>query len=199
MIVETVTKASRHARIGIAVAVVVLISAAMYNWLVVPHTAYLHAARNYQNTMNQMATKTGVIRKSLALKRQELEELKQALAEKTGMIFSPSQAKQFFAGIETIAGQCSCQIVSINFLVKEAPLNSQEAQLPPEVTSQSVIVKFVANYSDIMLFVKNITTRPQKVSVDYLKIESDTESSILLNCEAIFTVYTAVQKGEQLQ
>ena len=116
MLIDTLAKSKRSSKIAVSIALVAILAVATYNWLVVPHTTYLHAAEKYESVVSDVAKQNTVIKSKNELKKKQLQEVRLNLNEVQAKFFSPDAAKEFFSDIEVIATQANCPIYSINFI-----------------------------------------------------------------------------------
>jgi len=194
MLIDTITKSSRHSKIAVSVMIVVIVSVAAYNWLVAPHISYLHAAEQYQFAVKNMATQNNVIKNSLNGRKEKLEKFRRDLAKTRAMIFTASGAKRFFSSIEAISSKADCLIYSINFLSEKNKSDAKSAQNVTGIIPQRVFVNFAGTFSNLIKFLTKLTDRPQKVSIDSIRIEATNSDPTLLECEMIFTIYRVEDK-----
>jgi Tfp pilus assembly protein PilO len=192
MLMNTLAKSSRSSRIAFSAAIVIIVAVAAYNWMVAPHTRYLHAARRYEHMMGDMARKNKIIKTNETTKRKEVEKLRAELASVQSAVFTAYEARRFFTDIEAICNAAGCLVYSINSLSGNLGVSGVAASAESDsgVVENSAVVSFVGSYSNIISFLSKVTNRPQKVAVRSLKIASFGKKPDPLECEMVVTIYT---------
>jgi Tfp pilus assembly protein PilO len=190
MLMNTLAKSSRSSRIAFSAAIVIIVAVAAYNWMVAPHTRYLHAAQQYENMMGDMARKNAIIKTKEVVKRKEVEKLRAELASVQSAVFTPYEARRFFTDIEAVCNAAGCLVYSINFLSGNLGGAAASAESGSGVVENSAVVSFVGSYGNIMSFLSKVTNRPQKVVVRSLKITAFAKKPDPLECEMVVTIYT---------
>lgn len=190
MLMNTLTKSTRSSRIAFSAAIIIIVAAAAYNWMVAPHTRYLHAAQQYELMIGDMARKNKIMKANETTRKKEIEKLQAELAGVQSAVFTTYEARRFFSNIEAVCNEAGCLVYSINFLSG----NLGGAQTPVESDSQivenSAAVSFVGSYGNIISLLSKITDRPQKVIIPSLKIVAFGKKADPLECEMVVTIYT---------
>lgn len=194
MLINALAKSSRSSRMMLSAVVVVILLAAAYNWLLAPHTTYLHAAQQYGTVAGDVATKNKIIRSKIAAKKKELDKLNNEFAEFEDQLFGPQNAKEFFTAIEAIGNKTNCTISSINFLSKKPKVAPELADDFAVALEKSAVVSFAGSYSGIINFLAELVDRPQKVIVHSLTMTVPNYQSSQLDCDATFTIYVIEDK-----
>ena len=194
MFFENLAKLSKATRIAIAAVAVILPTAACYSWIVVPHTKYLSVARQYEFVAGDLARKGQIIKSKTNLKKRELQELQQRLAESREKFFTLPEAQKFFRELEDISNQAGCTVLSTSFLSSNKfglkPKSDKELSgKAPAIFSNGVVVTFTATYESVTAFLAKLLDRPQKVAVDLLDMKSTGYNPRVLQCEATFTIF----------
>ncbi|UCF43056.1 MAG: hypothetical protein JSV99_10825 [Planctomycetota bacterium] len=190
MLMNALAKSSRSSRIAFSAAIVIIVAVAAYNWMVAPHTKYLHAAQEYELMMGDMARKNKIIKTKEAIKRKEVENLRAELAGVQSAVFTPYEARRFFSDIEAVCNAASCLVYSINFLSGNLAGVAASVESDSQIVENSAVVSFVGSYGNIISFLSKVTNRPQKVVVRSLKITAFGEKPDPLECEMVVTIYT---------
>ena len=205
MLLNAFAKSSRSSRIAFSAAIIAITAVAAYNWMVSPHTKYLHAVQQYKLMTSDIARKNQIIKAREAIKKKEIEKLRTELANTQTSLFTPDEAKRFFGSIEACCKEANCMIYSINFLsgnlnVLSVPAASQKRSKTAGVENSKAIaennaaVSFVGSYSNIISFLAKLVNRPQKVLVRSLKIFASRDEFYPLGCEVMITIYTVRDK-----
>jgi Tfp pilus assembly protein PilO len=187
MLMEALVKSSRSSRIAFSAAIIIIVAVAAYNWMVAPHTEYLHAAQQYEHMMGDVAMKNKLIKAKEAAKTKEVERLRAELAGVQTALFAPYEAKRFFSDIETVCNASNCAVSSINFLSGDL---SASVETDSAIAENSAVVDFVGSYGSIINFLARLTDRSQRVFVPSLKISTFGSKPGLLECEMVVTIYT---------
>lgn len=193
MFTDALVKSSRSSRIVLSVVIVAILTAAAYNWILAPHTGYLHAAQQYGYVANDVARQNKIIESKIEAQKKQLEKLRSQRAEVTAQLFSPAEGKKFFSSIESIGDRTNCIIYAINFLsgkTKAGVAPGDEAG----IAKNSAVVSFTGDYGGVINFLSELVNRPQKVVVHLLTMTVQERKSSQLECEAILTIYTIKDK-----
>ncbi|MHC4192465.1 MAG: hypothetical protein ACYSUB_22820, partial [Planctomycetota bacterium] len=183
-------KSSRSSRIAFSAAIIIIVAVAAYNWMVAPHTEYLHAAQQYEHMMGDVAMKNKLIKAKEAAKTKEVERLRAELAGVQTALFAPYEAKRFFSDIEAVCNASNCAVSSINFLSGNLSDLSASVETGSAIAENSAVVDFVGSYGSIINFLARLTDRSQRVFVPSLKISTFGSKPGLLECEMVVTIYT---------
>jgi Tfp pilus assembly protein PilO len=190
MLMNALAKSSRSSRIAFSAAVVIIVAVAAYNWMVAPHTKYLHAAQQYELMMGDMARKNKIIKTKEAITRKEVEKLRAELAGVQSAVFTPYEARRFFTDIEAVCNAAGCLVYSINFLSGNLGGVPASVESDGQIVENSAVVSFVGPYGNIISFLSKVTNRSQKVVVRSLKIAAFGKKPDPLECEMVVTIYT---------
>lgn len=189
MFTDALVKSSRSSRIVLSVVIVAILTAAAYNWMLAPHTGYLHAAQQYGSVADDVARQNKIIKSKIEAQKGQLEKLRSQRTEVTAQLFSPAEAKKFFSGIESIGDRTNCVIYAINFLSGKVKAGDEAG-----IAQNSAVVSFAGDYGDVINFLSELVSRPQKVVVHSLAMTVPERKSSQLECEAILTIYTIKDK-----
>lgn len=190
MLTDMLAKSSRSSRTVFSVVIVVILTVVAYNWILAPHTKYLHAAQQYSAVAGDVAVKNKIIKSKTAAKTKELRKLQSRFGRLRGWLFDPVEAKKFFSSIEVIGNETNCIIHSINFLSNKPAVVSDPAGGDAGIVKNSAVVSFAGSYGNIINFLAQIADRPKKVVVRSLAMTAANYESGPLECEATFTIYT---------
>ncbi len=189
MLMNALAKSSRSSRIAFSATIVIIVAVAAYNWMVAPHTKYLHAAQQYELMMCDLERKNKIIKTKDAIKKKEVEKLRAELASVQSALFTPYEAKRFFSNIEAVCNAANCIVSSINFLSGNLRDMSASAESDKEIVANGAVISFVGSYGNIISFLSELTNRPQKVVVRSLKISAFGDKPDPLECEMMITIY----------
>lgn len=190
MLMNTLTKSTRSSRIAFSAAIIIIVAAAAYNWMVVPHTRYLHAAQQYELMIGDMARKNQIMKSNEMARKKEIEKLQAELTDVQSAVFTTYEARRFFSDIEAVCNAAGCLVYSINFLSGNLGGAQSPAESDSQIVENSAAVSFVGSYSNIISFLLKIKDRPQKVIIPSLKIVAFGKKADPLECEIVVTIYT---------
>ncbi|UCC23014.1 MAG: hypothetical protein JSW23_02785 [Planctomycetota bacterium] len=190
MLMNTLTKSTRSSRIAFSAAIIIIVAAAAYNWMVAPHTRYLHAAHQYELMIGDMARKNKIMKANETARKKEIEKLQAELAGVQSAVFTTYEARKFFSNIEAVCNAAGCLVYSINFLSGDLAGVQASVEDDSQIVENSAAVSFVGSYGNIISFLSKITDRPQKVVIRSLKIVAFGKKADPLECEIVITIYT---------
>ncbi len=173
----------RNATIAAALFVMAV---AVYNWFVTPHTQYLMAEQKYQRTIESLETKNKILNSNLKVHSQTLENLRGKYEQHKQLFFDANSAKEFLAGIQTVAEQNGCMIQNLRFLPqRDFPQLGSGIAAAQHQTS----LKILGGYGNILKFLNTLQNRTQRVTVDSLNIEIDNQTGGL-ECDLLISLCT---------
>lgn len=194
MLIDTLAKSKRSSKIAVSIALVAILAVATYNWLVVPHTTYLHAVQEYEFIVSDVAKQNTVIKSKNDLKKKQLQEVRLNVNEVQAKFFTPAAAKEFFSDIEVIATQANCPIYSINFISNKPRQDLSITENNSPVTEDGVTVELAGSYDNIIKFFAKLFNRPQLLSIRAIRIEPLDTDFNQLKCEVTFIIYLIKDK-----
>jgi Tfp pilus assembly protein PilO len=197
-LVERFADSPQRVRVMFRTALVILLAAGCYNWMVQPQASYLSAA---QRSVRWDAKKSEQLKKLESSIRECRMQISQAEAQSQQIrkvLFEPDAVRNFFCGLEVPARESGCHIESLTFIDAEGPSGQklpQDAIVRP--VQASVVV--IGNYGALTHFFEQVGRCPQKISIHELRLEPQTQGKSVLCCNAIITVYTSdkVAAGKQ--
>jgi len=189
MLSEHWTKSTRSARTTFFGAFVLIGIIAVYNWIIAPHRIYLQAAQRYESTMTNLAGKNQIIGNELTTKGKELKELQEKFKQSCSRLFNPVEAGEFFSNIQTGADQVNCILSSLTF-------SSARPETDGYITAQRATLSLLGGYENILALMHKLQDGPKQVCIDSVKINSDEQDSVQLECGMTVTIYVIHKKEE---
>jgi len=189
MLIDMLAKSSRSSRVVLSVVIVVILLACAYNWVLAPHTKYLHAAKQYSSVAGDVDVKNRIIKSKIAVKKKELEKLQSGFDGIRSQLFTPADSKEFFRSLGFMAEQSGCVIDSLNFVSKKSVGN--EGEEVACIAENGAVVTFVGSYANLMKLFEKIEAKPERITVPSISMTALEGRSDLLECEVIFRVYVA--------
>ena len=189
MLMDIFVKSKRSSRITVLAVSAAIPLLAIYNWIVAPHSTYLHAAENYEVVMSDVAKQNSVIKSRTQLTEKELEKIKQNFGKTREKFFTPEAARQFLSDIEVIATQTSCLVYSVNYIADQTTQNTSAVKSPSPVTNQTAVISLAGSYDNIINFFTQLFDRPQLISIKSIDIKPVGRNFNQLDCDVTVTVY----------
>jgi len=172
-------------------ATLIIMTAAIYNWFVTPHTQYLMAEQKYQQTISSLEAKTKILTAKLQASGKKLQNLSCQYEQIKEAFFTIEDARQFLSGIQAAAEKEQCLIENLKFIPpRHIPLG---ADSDIEISCYQTNLKLTGSYGNIVKFLNILQNRPQKVQVDSMEISINSENGCL-NCGLTLSIYTLKDK-----
>ena len=194
MLIDRLAKVNSPSRNAFLGALILIATMAMYQPILGPHVTCLFAVQHQESILNSIAKKQEVVGELVGTKKQELEELKDRLAEMQSILLTGREAKEFLSDLQVIATECGCAVNSLNVPrhsgKKKRGSSGDEAGI--EVRSANLSV--VGAYDNIIALVERLQARSRKAWIDLLSIEDVDNDSSRLKCEIIITIYVVPDK-----
>ena len=181
MLLGNWTKTAYFSRNIVFAASVLIGMVAVYNWFIVPHTSYLGAAQRYESVASELAKTNRVIGRDVTVKKKELKELDEKLAKVRMKIFGPAEAAKFFDGIEGLAREMNCRVLSLKFSGlssdRKAPATNNG------ITVENVLLSVAGSYKDITKLMDRLQNREEQIWIDRVSIKSASGDISDLKCD----------------
>lgn len=167
-------------------AILIIMTIAIYNWFVTPHSQYLMAEQQYQQTIESLETKNKILNSSLKISNKTLENLSGKYEQHKQLFFDANNAKIFLTGIQTAAEKNSCTIQNLRFLSpREFPQTAGNIGISQYQTNLNIF----GGYGSIIKFLNTLQNRTEQVRVDSINIEMNNENGYL-ECDLLISIYT---------
>lgn len=181
-----------------SIALIMIVAAALYNWILSPHVGYLHAVQRYEPVVDEMARETGLLHKTLDKKRRRLRAQQQELARVYATLFPAADAKAFLGSLEPFVGQAGCKVVAVDFT---SPTESENRGKPPReskdsapATASHVNLTITGSYDQILMLLDRLQTHSRKIWVDTCSLKLSDLRSGRLECRLSLTLYALSEK-----
>jgi len=173
-------------RNSIVAAVLIIISIALYNWFVTPHTNYLQAEQQYRRAMTTIERKNKLLNSEIQVVNKKLENLNKRYQEQKQMFFDTEQAKDFLSSIQTSAEKNACIIQNLRFMPSRNVITSNNDVC---ITQYQTNLNITGGYGNIVKFLNTTQNRPEKVQFDSINITMNNQTGDL-DCGLTISIYT---------
>lgn len=194
MELENLAKVNRNSRCAVLAVFVLIAAAAMYNWIVAPHTSRVLGAQRYVDTLNAVAEKRESLQKIMTIKKKKLKELHEQMGELQGLFFTEQQAKEFLSDLQAVSVEENCRPYSI-VIDPKRPGSSPQNEQDSYVRAHIVEIGVTGSYGEIVSLITRLLGRTQNVSMDSLEMEAFDEEFSKIKCMIILTIHTL--QGEE--
>ena len=182
-------KTSSNTKLFASVAMVIIVSIAIYNWAISPQTAYIKAAQQYEKITKKTENKTMTLKKLTERKQQELEQLKIELAKAEKPFFDGSTALEFLSNIETLAAEAGCAVDSLNYMAPKIIEFKDDESSGLTVLVRRAEISLKGRYDNITEFIKQIGGNQKKVFISDLDMAINSDYTTL-TCSMDITIYS---------
>jgi Tfp pilus assembly protein PilO len=188
--IEQFADSPKRVRIMFRVALVILLAAGCYNWVVQPQVSYLSAAQQRSRWDAKISDQQKQILSSIGELNKRITDMKSRSEEFQKVLFEPGTVRQFFCGLETQAKEAGCQIESLTFNDTESSSNQQQN---PDAMVQAVPASLVVigNYNVLARFLEQVSRCPQKISINEMRLEPQVQGKSVLRGHITMTVYVS--------
>jgi hypothetical protein len=154
----------------------------------------LFAVQRYEPIVRNIASENEAVRRALGDKRKQLEQMRGQFARIQGTLFTPRQAKEFFADLQNIAEKAGCTVTSVSLLPDQPGPMIKQGENTLLVVGRSVTLGVLAPYDDIVRLLESLERRDQRVWIDSLGMELFDADAVKLKCSFTITIYTIQNK-----
>ena len=186
-----VNRTTRNAFFG---SLVLLGALFIYDKVVDPHTTYLFALHRYDAAMDSVLAKGKTLESSLAANSKKLGELSQQFAKVRSILYTQSEAEEFFSDLQAISVETECPIYSLTFITDEPSAELKQAEQTLGVTAKKAVLSVAGMYQNVMILVERLQNRSRKVWVEGMNIELINDSAAQVKCDIIIKIYTIQNK-----
>ncbi|MFC1675678.1 type 4a pilus biogenesis protein PilO [Planctomycetota bacterium] len=197
MLIEDLLKLNRSSRNTIFAVLIIVAMIAVYNWVIVPRTAYLSAAQQYESVTDDLVRKTTIAAGAINIQNEKLNKLHRELEHAYNCLFTSAQADEFFRRLQLLAANTGCTIDSLNFIAPKSGKNKAQHETK-EVDSKTVKLTVIGQYDNIVGFLAKLQLNDKKVWIKSLRIETMSRNTGELTCDITFVIYSIVEKESAL-
>ncbi len=193
MLIDDLIKLNRSSRNTIYAVLIIIARIAVYNWVIIPRTAYLSAAQQYESVADDLVRKTRIAAGAIKIQNSRLNKLHRELEHAYSGLFTSAQADEFFRRLQVLAANTGCTIDSLNFIAPKSAKNKAQHETD-EVISKTVKLTVIGPYDSIVGFLGKLQLNDKKVWIKSLRIETMPKDIGELTCDVTFVIYSIVEK-----
>lgn len=191
-----ITKLNPGSKLAALLSVIILVGLMAFNWIILPQTTYLRAARLYENMLGDAGKMTTVIRDQMATKKDEVSKLNDEIVRAQGRFFTSKQASELYLDLEPILHQSGCNLDQLTYMSPESvSYESDEGEACSIVVKRSVI-SFTSTYGSVIRFLTKLNSYSQRIVISGLTIKSDNMIDKELYCRMTITIYLIEDKEQ---
>jgi len=194
MLIDSLAKLNSTSRNAISAALVIIVTIAVYNWIVAPHVTHLYAAQRYESVVDDVMKENKILSSAVRTKKKKLEQLHKQFAQLQSSLFMVDQAKEFFSNLQVISEQSSCKVCSLNLITREQNSKDGKSEDSSGIVTNSAILSVIGTYGDIIKLIERLQAREQKVWIDSVRMTSLDDASGQLKCDITITICTIQDK-----
>ncbi len=175
----------------VGISTVIILAIAVYNWAVTPQTGYLHAAKQYEQIMDDSKKKMMSMKTQIAVDNKKKVELTSEIEYIQNRIFTLDNAAQFFSSLKDIAQQNGASLLSFNYI---SNVTSSKKRLVPinavAVETKTARLNIKGTYAGIRSFMNALEKYSEDIAILELNISSEMDNrDNMLNCDIILNIY----------
>jgi Tfp pilus assembly protein PilO len=180
-------------RMLMALAVLIIVCIAIYNWVVSPQAAFVGAAQNYERVAKKTEHKIDVLTRAIKRMQCEVAWMEEFDTTAVAHFFDIDSGLQFLDNLEFEATESGCSIVSLNYMLPETVEVQGLSCDELEVTSKKAEMEVVGSYSNIAGFLKRLNRHSDRASISDLEIAMTSDYSAM-RCTMEIKVYIIEDK-----
>jgi Tfp pilus assembly protein PilO len=189
-LVERFADSPRRVRIMFRIAMITILAAGCYNWMIQPQTSYLFAARQRGRWDAKKSEQLEKLDLSIQEFKKQISQAEAQSQQVHKVLFEPNAVRDFFCGLEVLARESGCRIESLAFIDTEGPSGQKQPQ-DAIVGAVGASVVVIGNYSTLTHFFEQVGRCPKKISIHELRFEPLTQGKSTLRCNVTITVYVS--------
>ena len=197
MLIDSLAKLNSVSRNSISAALVLIVTIAVYSWIVAPHVTQLFAVQRYESVVDDIVKKNKILSSAIRTKKKRLEKLGEQFTQLQSSLFMMNEAKEFFSDLQAISEQEKCTVYSLNLLTNEQNSKDGKPEDSSGIVTKSAILSVIGAYGDIVKLIERLQARPQKVWIDSVRMSGLDDTSDQLKCDITITICT-VQDQEAM-
>ncbi len=192
-----ITKLNPSSKLMVLASVIILVGFMAFNWIILPQTTYLRAARLYENMLGDAGNMTTVIKGQMKTKREEVATLQEEIAQVQGRFFTSKQAAELFLDLEPIARQFNCNLDNLIYMPSESVSNESDEGEACSIVVRRSVISFTSTYGNVIRFLTKLNSYSQRIIISGLTIESDNMIDEQLYCRMTITIYLIEDKEQK--
>jgi len=194
---SSITKLNPWSKLAVSLSVAILVGFMAFNWVVSPQTAYLRAARLYENMLGDAGKMTTVIRTRMETKKKEVRHLSDEIVRVQSCFFTPRHAAEFFLDLEPLAHQSNCIVNQLTFMPPESISYEKDGGEVCNIVAKRSMISFTSTYGNVIDFLTKLNSYTQRIAITDLAIESDDMADGQLFCRMTITIYLIEDKEQK--
>ncbi|MGA2172513.1 MAG: hypothetical protein ABSG82_05805 [Sedimentisphaerales bacterium] len=188
MLADKVIRLNSSSRRVLLVALVVIAEVGLYRWILAPFSNQLLAAQRHNSALDSTIRKAGILDTTLEDKKAKLEKLTGEAARLQNELFTPDEAREFFASLPAVARLAGCAVQSVSQVPEQRAGSQNRPGDDSGIVSRKAVVTVIGRYNSIVRLFEEIQTYKRKVWVDPVKIEAG-DGTGKLKCQVTVTLY----------
>lgn len=195
-VIENIADSPRRVRIMFRAALVILLAAGCYNWMIEPQLNCLFAARQRQEWDQKKSDELRRIRMSVLELKKKISQMEEQSEQFQKVLFEPGMVRDFFCGLEALAQQSGCRVESLAFeKTDDRKTAKQSHDSVVEVVQASVTA--IGGYGAFIQFFDKIGQTPQKITVQEMRFEPVEQGRSALRCGIVIRVYVSKESAQE--
>ncbi len=188
MLVDKIVQLERSHRRVLLIALVVVAAVGLYRWILAPYNGQLLAAQQYESALDSAIHKTDVLSTTLKAKRAKIEELTRESARLRDRLFTPGEARNFFAFLPAVAHRAGCAIQSVSSVPEQRGGSQSQPEDSSGIIGKKAVVTVIGGYNNIVGFLNELQTAERKVWIESVKLGTG-DNLGKLKCQVVLTIY----------
>lgn len=161
----------RPARNALAGALLVIGVIALYNWMVAPHVAYLHAVQQLAPAVERMAAENDRIRRTLGPDLRRLQSVRRERADVQKELFAGAEFTALVRSLPELVEQTGCTVIVADFTGSGDPGPGRGAEPNTAFTIRRAGVTVRGTLDQIAALLDRLQEHRPKVWVDAFRME----------------------------
>lgn len=188
MLIDNFAKLNSVSRYSISTVLVVIVTIAVYSWIVAPHVNHLFAVQRYESVVDEAIKKNKIYSSTIGTKKKKLGKLGEQFTQLQSSMFMMNEAKEFFSDLQAISEQAKCTVYSLNLVTNEQNSKDGKPEDSSGIVPKSAILSVIGAYGNIVKLIEKLQSREQKVWIDSVRMSGLGDTSGQIKCDITITI-----------
>ncbi|MCK4752234.1 MAG: hypothetical protein KAS75_02225 [Planctomycetes bacterium] len=195
-IVNKITKLDRSSKNAFFAALIVIMTIAMYSWIVAPHATYMSAAEQYESVIENTAKQNIIVESKLQIKKKKIEQLNKKLIPLKAVLFTSEESQNFFGThLQIILEETGCAANSLDFISsKTVSRDKKEKSNISGIVLKRATLNVTGLYGSVVKLMEMLQENTKKVWIESVAVKPFSEDSSQISCDMTISIYTIQDK-----
>jgi hypothetical protein len=194
MLADKLVRLNSSSRRVLLMALVFVAAVGLYRWILAPFSGQLLAAQQYNSALDNTMRKARILDTTLGAKKAKFEKLSGESVRLRNELFTPDEAREFFASLPGVARRAGCVVQSVS-QSPEQRAGLQNRSDGSGIVSKKAIVTVIGGYNSIVEFLRDTQTYKRRIWIDSVRMDAGGVAG-KLKCQVTLTLY-CIERAEK--